>query len=211
MEETAATVTAIEDAGPDSFALVFETPNGFDAEPGQFVKCTIDIDGETHSRFYSISSPRVGETFELTIEIDPDGEVSPRLRSLEAGDELILSGPYGNAHYEGESRVLVVAGGPGIGPAVGIAERTIDDSGDAAVIYRDDDPLHVDRLDALDSAGANITVLADEESVRPAIETVDLTDRQVFIYGFADFLDDATAGLAAAGGEPDQAKVENFG
>jgi len=33
----------------------------------------------------------------------------------------------------------------------------------------------------------------------------------VFVYGFADFLADAEAAIAEAGGDPDGAKSENFG
>lgn len=211
MENTAVTVAAIEDVGPDAIALTLETPEGFDARPGQFVKFTTTIAGDSHSRFYSVSSPRVDDTFEVTIGIDPEGTVSPRLRELDPGSTVTLSGPYGNAYYEGDQSVLLLAGGPGIGPAVAIAERTIEEGGSAAVVYRDNEPIHRERLAELESRGASVAMLDSEASLREHVAAVDLTERQVFVYGFADFLDAATAALAAAGGEPDQAKVENFG
>lgn len=211
MEQTSVPIAAIETIGPDAIAIEFETPDGFDASPGQFIKLLVTVDGEELSRFYTISSPTVGETFELTIGIDPDGDVTPALADLEPGDEALLSGPYGNAFYEGESDVLVLAGGPGIGPAVGIAQRVIDDGGDAAIVYRDDEPIHVERLDALRDAGAEITVLSDEQPLDESVASLLTADMQVFVYGFAEFLDDSMDALAAAGGEPDGAKVENFG
>ena len=211
MEDTPVTVVAVETVGPDAIAVVLETPDGFDAAPGQFIKFTTEIDGETHSRFYTISSPTVSETFELTVGIDPDGAVSPALETLDAGETVTLSGPYGNAYYEGESRVLVLAGGPGVGPAVGIAERTIADGGDVAVVYQDDEPIHQERLAELDSRGAAVDILTREQSLAEAVSAVDLADRQVFVYGFADFLDASMSAIAAAGGSPDEAKVENFG
>jgi len=211
MDDTPVTVAAVDSVGPDAVALTLETPEGFDARPGQFIKFTTVVDGEPTSRFYSISSPTVAETFELTVGIDPEGEVGPQLRDLSAGSTVRLSGPYGNAHYEGEERVLVLAGGPGIGPAVGIAERTIQEGGDAAVVYRDDHPIHRERLGDLEVRGGAVEILDPDDPLREGIERVGLADRQVFIYGFVDFLDDATSALAAAGGEPDRAKVENFG
>lgn len=211
MEEAAVTVGAVTAVGQDAIALEFETPPEFDARPGQFVKLVITAAGEDHSRFYTISSPTVGETFELTVEIDPDGDVSPQLRELEAGDEVELSGPYGNAYYEDEASVLVIAGGPGVGPAVGIAERTLDDGGEVAVVYRDEDPIHRDRLDALADRGAFVRLLDADESLSAHVEAAGVEDRQVFVYGFADFLDGAMDAIAAAGGKPDEAKVENFG
>ena len=211
MEQSAVTVSAVRDVGPDAIAIALETPAGFDARPGQFVKLVTTVDGEEASRFYTISSPDVGDTFELTVGIDPDGDVSPYLRDLDAGDEVTLSGPYGNAYYEDEPHVLILAGGPGIGPAVGIAERALADGGEAAVVYRDADVLHQNRLDALAEQGVPIHVLDDEEDLTDAVADVLTDDQQVFVYGFADFLDDAIDAIEAAGGSPDAAKVENFG
>jgi len=211
MEDTSVTVADVRSVGPDALALSLESPSDFDARPGQFVKFSTDIDGERASRFYSISSPRVDGTFELTVEIDPDGDVSPTLRGLGSGDTVVLSGPYGNAFYEDESSVLVLAGGPGIGPAVGIAERTREEGGEAAVVYRDDDPIHQERLDALADRGVAVHVLGDDDPLDVSTASVGLTDPQIFVYGFVEFLDDAMDAIAAAGGEPDRAKVENFG
>ncbi|PSP26933.1 oxidoreductase [Halobacteriales archaeon QH_2_65_14] len=201
MEETTVRITAVRDVGPNAIAIDVETPPGFDAAPGQFVKFVISVDGEQQSRFYTISSPQVGETFELTVGIDPDGGVSPHLRDLGPDDEVVISGPYGNAYYEGEHSVCLIAGGPGVGPAVGIA-----------------DPIHGDRLDRIERAGGFVRVLDSSDPLSAGVEAglasmdeEDVGEMQVFVYGFADFLDDAMSAIAAAGGEPDRAKVENFG
>jgi cytochrome-b5 reductase len=215
MDETAVRVAAVRDCGPDAVAIEFETPEGFDARPGQFVKLTATVEGEDVSRFYTISSPDVDDTFEITVGYDPDegGPFSEYLLAIEAGDEVTLAGPFGTDYYEDEPRVVVLAGGPGIGPAVGIAERALADGGEAAVVYLDDQPLHEDRLAALSGAGADVFVLNDEAAVTDAVADV-LTaadGEQVFVYGFADFLDRAEAAIEAAGGAYDAAKVENFG
>jgi ferredoxin-NADP reductase len=211
MEDTPVTVDAVREVGEHAVALDFETPSSFDAAPGQFVKLTLRVDGGEESRFYTISSPDVEDTFEITVEIDPDGEIGPELAGLAPGDEVRASGPFGNAYYEGEEEVLILAGGPGVGPAIGIAERALDEGKDTAVVYRDDHPIHQSKLTALDERGTFVRILADGESMDEAVREV-LTDRtQVFVYGFADFLDAATGAIAAAGGEPDAAKVENFG
>ena len=209
MEDTEVTVVAVESVGEDAIAIDFETPEEFAARPGQFVKVALaDIE---ESRFYTISSPDVEDTFEITVGIDPDGEVGPKLADLEAGDIVELSGPFGNAYYEDEDRVLILAGGPGVGPAVGIAERALDDGGEAAVVYRDAAPIHDERLTALNERGASIAVLAPESPLERSVGDALTDDTQVFVYGFAEFLDDATAAISAAGGESDAAKVENFG
>jgi 3-phenylpropionate/trans-cinnamate dioxygenase ferredoxin reductase subunit len=211
MDQTAVTVAAVNDVGEDAIAVEFETPANFAAQPGQFVKLIATVDGEEYPRFYTISSPGVADTFETTIEIDPEGEVTPRLQTLAAGDELTLSGPYGDAFYESEDRVLVLAGGPGIGPAVGIAERAVAEGGEAAIVYRDDDPIHEDRLADLGTRGVDVDLLTPAETLDDAVESYVTDDTQVFVYGFADFLDDATTALEAANADPEAAKVENFG
>ena len=209
MEDTAVTVAAVQSVGDDAVAIEFETPEGFEARPGQFGKLTLPTADE--SRFYTVSSPDVAETFEITVEIDPDGDLGPHLAEISAGDTVELSGPFGSSYYEDESRVLVIAGGPGVGPAVGIAERALADGGEAAVVYRDAAPIHDDRLAALSDRGASVAVLDDGEPLTDAVAATLADDTQVFVYGFAEFLDDATEAVAAAGGDPDAAKVENFG
>ncbi|MWV65087.1 oxidoreductase [Halorubrum sp. JWXQ-INN 858] len=209
------TVTAVDDVGPDTYAIRFETPDGFAAEPGQFVKLGTEIDGEAVARFYTLSSPTTEGTFEVTAGIDPEegGDFSAFLADLDVGVEMTLSGPYGDDHYDGEPRVVVLAGGPGVGPAVAIAERALSDGGEAAVVYRDDEPAHGDRLDALRADGATVRLLGESDDLTDAVgETVTGADGEtVFVYGFADFVDDAAAAIEAAGGDADAAKVENFG
>jgi cytochrome-b5 reductase len=206
-------VTDVQTVGPDTIAIDFRTPAGFEALPGQFVKLAATLDGEEYARFYTLSSPDVTETFEVTVGIDPDeaGPFSRYLADLSPGDELDLSGPFGSNHYEGESRVVVVAGGPGIGPAVGIGERAQRDGNEVAVVYRDDDPAHTDRLDDLREAGATVTI-TDGALAGPLGDALTgAPGEQVFVYGFDDFVEEAGDAIAAAGGDPDDAKVENFG
>ncbi|WP_096393631.1 FAD-dependent oxidoreductase [Halorubrum trapanicum] len=213
--DTTATVEAVEAVGPDTYALRFRAPEGFAAEPGQFVKLGTEIEGESVARFYTLSSPRVGETFEVTVGIDPEegGEFSAFLSDAEAGTEMTLSGPYGDQHYDGEPRAVVIAGGPGIGPAVAIAERALDEGAEAAVVYRDDDVAHADRIDALRERGADIRLLDAGDPLTDAVAEVIIgaDGETVFVYGFADLVADAEAAVDAAGGDADAAKVENFG
>ncbi|MFB6142165.1 MAG: FAD-binding oxidoreductase [Halorientalis sp.] len=238
MDASECEIVAVESVGPDAVAIALGSPPGFDAQPGQFVKVVVDLrdylddatvralaeddpdlapaPGEPVevARFYTISSPDVADTFELTVSIDPDGTLGPALREFEPGDELVVSGPFGSDYYEGEGRSLIVAGGPGVGPAVGIAERALADGTEAAVVYRDDDPLHADRLAAVRDAGAHVTVLAGDEPLDAAVaEAFDALGghAQVFVYGFADFIDAATGAIEAAGAEAGEAKIENFG
>lgn len=215
MDPLETTVAGVRDVGPDAVAIDITTPPGFDALPGQFVKLSTTLDGDSVSRFYTISSPDTEGTFELTVSYDPDegGNFSEYLLSLRAGDPVTITGPFGDNRYEGEPRTVILAGGPGIGPAVAIAERALADGGSAAVVYRDDEPLHEDRLSALASAGAAVFVLTESTALTEAVADVltDTPDEQVFVYGFSEFLTDAESAVDAAGVDVDGLKAEDFG
>jgi cytochrome-b5 reductase len=206
-------VVAVESVGPDTVAIELESPDGFEANPGQFVKLSDSLDGEEVSRFYTLSSPDVAETFEVTVGVDPDesGSFSEHLADLEPGDEIRVSGPFGNQFYEGESRVVVLAGGPGVGPAVAVGERARQSEATVAVVYRDDDPAHTERLDALRADGATVVVTDGDVAEAVAEVTTGGDDEQVFVYGFAAFVDEATDALERAGVDASTAKIENFG
>ncbi|WP_135825484.1 FAD-dependent oxidoreductase [Halorussus ruber] len=226
MDGTEVAVRAVESVGTDTIALTLETPPGFDAEPGQFVQLAATVDGEEVTRHYTLSSPGVSaseasggssdesdgaeETFEVTVEIDPEGSLSPYLADLEPGETVEVAGPYGDSFYEGEESVVVLAGGPGVGPAVGIGERASDEGATVTVVYEDADPAHEQRLTALAAAGATV-VITDDVSNEEVLEVLADAQGQTFVYGFADFLDRATAALDAVSVDADEAKTENFG
>jgi len=212
MDATVA-VSAVRDVGPHTIALELESPEGFDAEPGQFVKLLGTVDGEEYARFYTLSSPDAEGTFEVTVGVDPDeaGPFSRYLLDLEPGDALDISGPFGRSFYDGEARAVVLAGGPGVGPAVGIAEAAVAAGNEAAIVYQTDAPAHEDRLDALGEAGVSVVVTDGDVAAAVADAVTGAEGEQIFVYGFADFVDDATAALEAADADTDAAKFENFG
>jgi ferredoxin-NADP reductase len=209
-------VTSIDSVGPDTVAITFQSPDEFDAQPGQFVKLSATVDDEDYARFYTLSSANVTDTFEVTVGVSADGgPFSHHLATLEVGDELGVSGPFGSDHDEGESRAVVLAGGPGVGPAVGIAERALDEGNEAAVVYRydGDAPAHEERLDILREQGATVAVVDPDEELTDAVAEAltGAAGEQTFVYGFAPFVDAALEAVRVAGGEDETAKVENFG
>lgn len=208
------TVTDVTAVGPETVAIEFESPETFSAQPGQFVKLLATVDDEEYARFYTLSSPDVVDTFEITVEIDPDegGPFSEHLAALSAGDSIDMSGPFGSDYYEGEPHVVVLAGGPGIGPAVGIGERAIADDNAVHLVYRAETPVHEPRLAGLDEAGASVTVTTNDGFAAAVDAAITADDaQQVFVYGFDAFVTAATDAIDAAGGDPETAKVENFG
>lgn len=215
MDEYEVTVAAVRDVGPDTVAIDLETPSGFDALPGQFVLVRAPLDGDTADRYYTVSSPTVAETFEITVGVDPDGDVTPWLADRTAGDTLTIDGPLGEIYYDDDGDVLVVAGGPGIGPAVAIAERAVEHGHDVAIVYEDDGYAHEARLTTLEAQGPTLTLL-DETAPDRETALVDAVTDQVaigdaYVFGFADFCKTVRDALLDAGADEDDLHIENFG
>lgn len=212
MEGTPVAVEAVREVGPDTIALELATPAEFDASPGEFVRLRAVVDDEEIARYYTLSSPSVDETFEITVGVDPDGDLTPWLADRDRGDTVHIEGPFGQVAYEGDGDVVTVAGGPGVGPAVAIAQAAHDAGHDAAVIYQTDEPAHTDRLEDLEAAGASVTVVdEDDDAALAEAVTTHLEDGQCYVFGFETFVTTVADAIEAAGGDPDDALIESFG
>lgn len=211
MEGQEVTVRDVRDVGSDTIAVTLESPPSFKARPGQFVQVGLQVDDEYVVRHYTISSPYVEDTFEVTVEIDREGSLSPRLAEMQPGSTVDVDGPYGRVYLEEQDSLTVLAGGPGVGPAIAIAERLVEDGGTSAIVYRDDEPVHRDRLGRLRENGVPVYVLDENDDVTDAVkESLQEVDGEVFIYGFSDFVGDALDALEEAGVDDDKVKVERF-
>jgi ferredoxin-NADP reductase len=209
MEPTPVEVEGVEQVGPTTVGMTLETPPTFEATPGEFVLVRGTVDGEDLARHYTLSSPYVDETFEITVGIDPDGTLSPWLAERSPGDELRIEGPFGTVTHE-RGDAVAVAGGPGIGAALAVAERAVETGGEAAVVYQpESDPAHRDRLEALVERGGTVRVVGDERALADAVaEVIDVG--QVYVFGFRPFVETVRSAIETAGGDPDDAAIEPF-
>ncbi|MFP9192515.1 FAD-dependent oxidoreductase [Natronosalvus vescus] len=212
MEGTEVAVESVTDVGPSTVAIELATPADFDALPGQFVVLRAAPEGEEITRYYTLSSPTVEDTFEITVGVDPDGDLAPWLADREAGDSVHIDGPFGAVTYEGETDVVAVAGGPGIGPAVSIAEAAHAADKRGAVIYQAAEPAHRERLENLEANGVTVTILeeGDDDGLETAVAD-HLEGGQYYVFGFEDFVTQVAAAIEDAGGDADEALIENFG
>lgn len=115
-----------------TFRLVAQDvgPLPFDYQPGQFVNVQLTIDGKRVNRSYTLaSSPSNKAAYELTTKREPLGLASRYMHDqLQAGDVLKISGPAGRFVFtgNGESSVLLIAGGVGITPVMSICRYLTD-------------------------------------------------------------------------------------
>ncbi len=214
MESQEVTIRSLKRVGPSTVALELETPQGFSAKPGQFILIREPIDGEEFARHYTLSSPAVTNTFELTVGVDPTGAFSGWLAERQPGDILTIEGPFGQIYYDDEGPVRVLAGGPGIGAGLGVVERAIDQGFEAALIA---DPgeealIHEERFAAIAETNSVFVTSTDDgfEAAVHAARTA-VPDGIDFVFGFRTFVDRAVEAIASAGGDPDEAKIESYG
>lgn len=74
----------------DLFSLVL-TANIEPFKAGQFTKLALDIDGKRVQRAYSFVNPPSSPHIEIYATRVADGQLSPALHALEAGDEVLIS------------------------------------------------------------------------------------------------------------------------
>lgn len=221
----AAAVVSVHDetARARSFRLRLAQP--VDHVPGQHyvVRLTAE-DGYTASRSYSVASAPDGSgEIELTVELLPEGEVSPFLHEVvEPGDVLEVRGPLGRWFtWDVSSPALLVGGGSGVVPlmsmlraarAAGRAElvrlvvsvRTPDD-----LYYADEMPgpevtvVHTRVAPAGDPRPAGRLMVADLGAVE--------TGTTVYLCGSGGFVEHASRLLLETGLDPADVRVERFG
>lgn len=216
MDEWSVTVRSVRRVGERTVALDLETPAGFRPKPGQFVLVRATIGGEEHARHYTMSSPDADGTFELTVGIDPEGTLSGWLAERAPGDRLRVDGPFGTIYYDGEPSIAVLAGGPGIGAGLGVAERAHREGHRAALIAHpegEDGLVHGARFATLAAAGVPCYVCRAERTVAAAVGATidDRPDAAWFVFGFMPFAELAKRAIAAGGGDPSAAAIENYG
>ena len=191
-------------------------------------------DGYSAQRSYSLNRPADGERIELTVQQIPDGEVSPYLTGLVAGDEIELRGPIGGWFVwrpDGQARVLLVGGGSGIVPLMAmLRQRVVAGGADFRLVYSVRSPADVyyaRELDRLErecgwlQVSLVYTRMAAPQAARPPgrVRGADLSTpgwalaegARVYVCGPTGFVESVTAKLIEQGHRPSAIRTERFG
>jgi propane monooxygenase reductase subunit len=131
--------TSIESVEPltsDIWSLTLRPSEPFEFKPGQYVD--IRIPGTDHHRSFSMANTDSG-SLEFMIKQYPGGKFSGLLDSLQPGDELEVTGPYGVFTLRPSSprRLLFIGGGAGMAPILSLLRslRETESPREAAYYY----------------------------------------------------------------------------
>ena len=201
---------------------------------GQYVTISVEIDGQTVSRCYTVSSPPTRPYMvRITVKREPLGVVSNWLHDhLAVGDTVQISGPAGTfcPTFHDSDRLLLLAGGVGVTPMLSMMSTFVDlaEDVDAVLLHHSREPEHVVMADELAAVcaghrGLRVVQAVDQDpdgswegSVGRLDEAMlaehvsDLLERDVFLCGPAPYMDGVTALLTSLGVQPERIHRESF-
>ena len=141
LHELRAEITAVRHPAPDSVTLTLR-PNhvwrGFDA--GQFVRCTVEIDGVQRARCYSPASSahRPDGLLELTARTHPEGLVSRFLHDHAAPGMVLGLEPAAGDFVLSSDRpeqLALISGGSGITPVMSMLRTLLDEGHGGRIVF----------------------------------------------------------------------------
>jgi len=147
--------------------------------PGQFVNL-FRIGEPSLTRAYSVASPPSWPYIELAIQII-GGKFTSYLDTLKAGDSIGVMGPFGKNGYAGGKKAVMIAGGVGITPMMGIIRHIAEQGirGDFRLYYFSKQMINAAYVSELLSYSNQGIIKADfrftrEESLPFSRERVDI-------------------------------------
>lgn len=180
---------------------------------GQYVELMVEIEGEVHRRYYSLSPMNDDNTFSITVKSVADGVVSLWLNTqLSVGQMLQLALPQGDFVYKQQRKILFICAGSGITPCYSMVrdllqQQTSVDMQFYAQFSRAEDVIFAQELAQWPSKGVpvNIALSQAKNSASPALmitnllmQYPDLLERDVYLCGPTGFMDNIIAALVAA-------------
>jgi ferredoxin-NADP reductase len=230
-----ATVLAHRDETPTARTLRLAVDGWAGHIAGQHVDVRLTApDGYQAARSYSIASAPTPDTFEITVQRLPDGEVSSYLtEGLDVGHQVEIRGPLGGWFvWRAEQRepVQLVAGGSGVVPLMSMVRTraAVGSGGTMRLLYSVRDPesaLYRDELDGLGGAGVPVsyaytrsapadwsgtTGRLDEQSVAAAVISPSHSPT-CYVCGPTPFVETVAELLVRGGHDPRRVRTERFG
>lgn len=202
--------------------LVVSRPEELDYRPGQGVEVAIDRPGwREEGRPFTPTSLTDDRALEFTIKAYPEHEgVTRELHALSAGDELLLSDPFGTITYQGPG--AFIAGGAGVTPFLAILRR-LARAGETAghsLLFSNKTPADVlCEKELRHHLGERCLLTCTRESAPGYLEGridrefleehLDGFDQRLYVCGPPAFVDDVKGALTELGASPDSLVFED--
>ena len=202
--------------------------------PGQFARVCLSIDGRDQWRSFTISSsPTQTGIVDLTIKLNPSGEVSRYLHDrISSGSELTLKGPQGAFLFDSEQYrepLVLISAGSGITPMLSIVRYLADTNSSLPVTFIYGARSQADIIayaecmrlsESLPGLKYHVTLSQPAEgwtglTGRLSLEQVreivsEPAECRYFLCGPGDFMTALRSGLIAAGAPADRIHSEKF-
>jgi ferredoxin-NADP reductase len=204
-------------------SLKVQKPEGYSFEPGQATEVSINKpEWKDEKRPFTFTSLNIDPVLEFTIKIYREHEgVTEQIEKLNPGDELIIRDVWGTIQYKGPG--YFIAGGAGVTPFISILRKLRRDKKleDNCLIYsnrKKRDVIHNDEFvemlgtrfistltDEDSRKGYHYNQRIDEEFLR---EHIDKMDREFYICGPEQMVEDISAILKKLGADPNSLVFE---
>uniref|UniRef100_B0SXU6 Oxidoreductase FAD/NAD(P)-binding domain protein n=1 Tax=Caulobacter sp. (strain K31) TaxID=366602 RepID=B0SXU6_CAUSK len=211
-------VTAVRDLTPSVREFTLRTPWTAPHGPGAHIDVEVLIDGRPDIRSYSLVGEGGGATRRIAVKGEPNSRGGSRyMWSLAPGARLKVTPPSNSFELSLEDgSYLLLAGGIGVTPMVGMASALARRGADARMIYAGRARGEMAYLDELAEAlGQRLTVSADEDGGGPpdlATAFAALSaEAQVYVCGPIPMLEAAKRAWAATGRPASRLRFETFG
>lgn len=160
------TCTEIRQETADVNTYLFQSNSDIDFIPGQFLPLQVSIDGQLHSRCYSLASIPGDDHLALTIKRIDGGLVSNYLADhAKVGDAFATLPAAGEFHYQHakQGKLLLLSAGCGITPVYSMLRQRLAQDADADIVFvhsasHSADRIFVNELEALAAAHPNLTL-----------------------------------------------------
>ncbi len=185
--------------------------------PGSHINIALLIDGQPDHRSYSLVGRSGGDCYRIAVRRQPDSRGgSARMHALQPGARLEISDPHNLFELTlGQSEYLLVAGGIGITPLIGMAETLLARAANFRFLYAGRSRAEMAFLDRLQGLlGDRLTICASDEGSRLDIgrEISRLSPQaELYLCGPLRLVDAFRAAWAQAGRHPAGLRIETFG
>lgn len=230
------TIKEVVHIAKDAVNLVFEKPDKFEYQPGQFITIISEVNGKKIRRAYSLcSTPFEDENPAVTVKRVPDGAMSNYLnQEVKTGDVLQAMEPMGmftTEYAASRSREAVFfGGGSGITPLISLVRSILHkepeskvtliyaNRSDEYIIFKDlinqlvgSQSGRFKAVHVLESGEADYSGRLNSEMISEICSSSGCTDQtEFYICGPQPMMDVTFAGLEQAGYPKSQIRMESF-